>query len=190
MIGAWADTDAITTATATGAEAPEETPAPSEGTPTPAPPPNSGGIEQLTFLVGGTWVSTSGSKSIVEETCVWGTGNQSIRTTVVLRSGSEVAGQGHGRFNCSPTDQLMSHSDIESGGTDQRMYSRQVPIAKPVQEAIKQWHFEAVFLTDTGVQHRHMVLMQLGPNEMRVNQSVVKDGKPAPLASVTYGRKA
>jgi hypothetical protein len=185
MIGAWADI----AATATEAEAPAEPAAPSEGTPVPEPPPDSGGIEQLAFLVGGTWVSTSGSKSIVEETCVWGTGNQSIRTTVVLRSGSGVAGQGHGRFNCSPTDQLVSHSDIEQGGTDQRMYARQVPITKPVQEATKQWHFEAVFLTDAGVQHRHMVLLQLGPNEMRVNQSVLQGGKPSPLASVTYGRK-
>lgn len=189
MIGAWADTDAITTATATEAEPPAETPAPSEEPATPAAPPDSEGIEQLAFLVGGTWVSTSGSKSLVEETCVWGEGNQSIRTTVVLRSGSEVSGQGHGRFNCSPTDQLLSHSDIEQGDTDQRMYARQVPFAKPLQEAVKQWHFEAVFLTDAGVQHRHMVLLQLGPNEMRVNQSVIQGGRPSPLASVTYGRK-
>ncbi len=186
MIGAWADTAATTTATATEAEPPA---APSAGTPAPASPPDSEGIEQLAFLVGGTWVSTSGSKSIVEETCVWGAGNQSIRTTVVLRSGNEVSGQGHGRFNCSPTDQLLSHSDIEQAGTDQRMYARQVPIAKPVQDALKQWHFEAVFLTDAGVQHRHMVLLQLGPNEMRVNQSLIQGGKPSPLASVTYGRK-
>ena len=186
MIGAWADTDAITTTTATEAEAStasRDVPA------TPAIPPQDGGIEQLSFLVGGTWVSISGSKSIVEETCVWGTGNQSIRTTVVLRTGSEVSGQGHGRFNCSPTDRLMSHSDIESGGTDQRMYCRQVEIARPVQEALKQWHFEAVFLTDPGVQHRQMVLLQLGPDEMRVDQSVIQDGKPASLASVTYRRK-
>jgi len=185
MIGAWADIDT----TATEAEAPTEASAPSEGTPAPAIPPEAGGIEQLAFLVGGTWVSISGSKSIVEETCVWGAGNQSIRTTVVMRSGSEVSGQGHGRFNSSPTDRLMSHSDIESGGTDQRMYSRQVAIARPVQEALKQWHFDAVFLTDPGVQHRRMVLLQLGPDEMRVDQSVIQDGKAAPLASVTYRRR-
>ena len=185
MIGAWADidptaTEGYATTTATAAS--------NGGTPT-APPPDSGGINQLAFLVGGTWVSSSGSNSIVEETCVWGTGNQSIRTTVVLRSGSEVAGQGHGRFNCSPTDQLLSHSDIEQGGTDQRMYARQVPVARGVQGAIKQWHFEAVFLTDGGIQHRQMVLSQLGPNAMKVDQSILKGGKPSLLASVAYERK-
>src|SRR4051812_17199959 len=111
MIGAWADIAATTAATAPEAEDPTGTPAPSEETPAPISPPDSGGIEQLAFLVGGTWVSISGSKSIVEETCVWGKGNQSIRTTVLMRSGSEVSGQGHGRFNCSPADQLMSHSN-------------------------------------------------------------------------------
>ncbi len=186
MIGAWADVDA----TATEAEAATSAPASSEGTVTPVSPPDSGGINQLAFLVGGTWVSASGSKSIVEETCVWGTGNQSIRTTVVVRSGSEVSGHGHGRFNCSPTDQLLSHSDIEQGGTDQRMYARQVPVAGGVQGAVKQWHFEAVFLTDGGVQHRQMILSQLGPNAMKVDQSVMLGGKPSPLASVTYGRKS
>jgi hypothetical protein len=186
MIGAWVDIDATTTE----ADAPAEASAPEDVPATPASPPDSGGIDQLAFLVGGTWISTSGSKSLVEETCVWGTGNQSIRTTVVVRSGSEVSGQGHGRFNSSPTDQLVSHSDIEQGGTDQRMYARQAPIAMPVQEAIKQWQFEAVFLTDAGVQHRHMVLAQLGPNEMRVNQSMLKGGTMVKVASVTYGRKS
>jgi hypothetical protein len=185
MIGAWADI----AATAPEADAPATAPALLNGVVTPVPPPDSGGINQLAFLVGGTWVSVSGSQSIVEETCVWGAGNESIRTTVVLRSGSEVAGQGHGRFNCSATDQLLSHSDIEEGGTDQRMYARQVPVASDVQGAIKQWHFAAVFLTDGGVQHRQMILSQLGPNAMRVDQSVVLSGKPSPLASVTYGRK-
>lgn len=186
MIGAWADIDATTPPEA---EPSTETPALSDVPATPVSPSDFGGIDQLAFLVGGTWVSSSGSQSIVEETCVWGTGNQSIRTTVVMRTGSEVSGQGHGRFNCSPTNQLMSHSDIESGGTDQRMYSRQVPFAKPVQDALKRWHFEAVFLTDPGVQHRQMVLLQLGPNAMRVDQSILQGGKMVPVASVTYGRK-
>jgi hypothetical protein len=186
MIGAWADI----APTATEGDAPPSALAASNGGTPPAPPPDSGGINQLAFLVGGTWVSVSDNKSFVEETCVWGTGNRSIRTTVVLRSGSEVAGQGHGRFNCSVTDQLLSHSDIESGGTDQRMYALQVPFAGPVQGARRQWHFEAVFLTDTGVQHRLMILSQLGPDEMRVDQSIVVGGKPSPLASVTYGRKS
>ncbi len=172
MIGAWTDIDA----TALEAAAPASSDA----------SPDSGGINQLAFLVGGTWVSVSGSKSIVEETCVWGAGNHSIRTTVVMRTGKEVTGQGHGRFNYSPTGQLLSHSDIESGGTDQRMYSIQVGSA---QGAVNQWNFAAVFLTDAGVQHRQMVLMQLGPDAMRVDQSMLQGGTMVPVASVTYGRR-
>lgn len=183
MIGAWADLDV----TATPAEAPTEAPACSDGSVT--PPPGSGGIDQLAFLVGGTWVGVAGSQTIAEETCVWGAGNQSIRTTVVLRSGGEVAGQGHGRFNCSPTDQLLSHSDIESGTTDQRMYARQIPNPGLVQEGLEEWYFDAVFLTDTGVQHRQMILIHLSPNAMKVNQSTIVGGKRVQLASVTYGRK-
>jgi hypothetical protein len=182
MIGAWADI----TATPTEADTPTAAPASSDG---PIPPAPATGIDQLAFLVGGTWVSTSGSQTIAEETCVWGVGKQSIRTTVVLLSGGKVIGQGHGRFNCSPTDQLLSHSDIESEGTDQRMYARQVPFAGPIRGALGQWHFEAVFLTDGGVQHRQMILNQLGPNEMRVDQSLLKGGKPTQLPSVTYGRQ-
>jgi hypothetical protein len=177
MIGAWVDLDA--------------TAAPASPAGAVTPPPESGGINQLAFLVGGTWVSTSGSQTIAEETCVWGAGNQSIRTTVVLRSGNQVIGQGHGRFNYSaPTDQLMSHSNIESGGTDQRMYSWQVPFAGPVVGALGQWHFKAVFLTDAGVQHRQMILNHLGPDAMRIDQSLLQGGKVLSLPSVTYGRKA
>jgi hypothetical protein len=184
MIGAWVDLDT----TATQADAPTAAPASPDAPVT--PPPESGGIDQLAFLVGGTWVSAAGSQTIAEETCVWGAGNHSIRTTVVLRSGGKVTGQGHGRFNySSPTDQLMSHSDIESEGTDQRMYARQVPFAGPVQGAVNQWHFEAVFLTDAGVQHRRMILNQLGPDAMRIDQSLLQGGKVLSLPSVTYGRK-
>jgi len=184
MIGAWIGLDA----TAPTADASTLTPTAPDGPV--IPPPEPSGIDQLAFLVGGTWVGTSGGETLAQETCVWGTGQHSIRTTVVLGSGSEVTGQGHGRFNCSPTDQLLSHSNIESGGTDQRMYARQIPIAERVQGALKQWHFEATYLTDAGVQHRQMVLLQLGPNEMRVNQSMLVSGKRVQVASVTYGRKS
>jgi len=177
MIGAWADVEE----TATEADHPAVTP---------VLPLDSGGINQLAFLVGGTWVSKSGSKG-VEETCVWGAGNQSIRTTVVLRSGGEVVGRGQGRFNCSPTDRLLSHSNMEQGGTDQRVYSRQVPFeGGPVHGAVNQWHFEAVFLSDAGVQHRQMVLSELGPDAMRMDQSMLQGGKRVSVGSAVYARKA
>ncbi len=180
MIGAWFDPD-----TMTPADAHEPAPASPEAPGT--PPWDPGGIDQLAFLVGGTWKATVDGQTAAE-TCVWGAGNQSIRTTVVMSSVAGVIGQGHGRFNCSPTGQLLSHSDIESGGTDQRMYARQVPFAGPIQGALNQWHFEAVFLSDAGVQHRQMVLNQLGPDAIRMDQSMFVGGTMV-HSSVTYGRK-
>jgi hypothetical protein len=181
MIGAWFDLDAI----ATPADAPTTAPASPAGPVT--PPPDSGGIDQLAFLVGGTWKATVGGQTAAE-TCVWGAGNQSIRTTVVMSSAAGVIAQGHGRFNCSPTEQLLSHSNIESGGTDQRMYAWQVPLPGPVHGALNQWQFDAVFLTDAGVQHRQMVLNQLGPDAMRMDQSMLVGGTMV-HSSATYSRK-
>ena len=180
MIGAWFAPD-----TMTPADAPAKAPASPEGPVTPLPV--SGGIDQLAFLVGGTWKATVGGQTAAE-TCVWGAGNQSIRTTVVMSTATGIIAKGHGRFSCSPTGQLLSHSDIESAGTDQRMYAYQVPFAGPVRGALNQWHFEAVFLTDAGVQHRQMVLNQLGPDAMRMDQSMLVGGTMV-HSSATYSRK-
>ncbi|HEX4966294.1 MAG TPA: hypothetical protein VF173_36130 [Thermoanaerobaculia bacterium] len=142
------------------------------------------GIDQLAFLVGGTWVSVSGGKT-AEETCTWGAGNKSIRTVVVFRAGATVIGGGHGRFDYDPfDDKLLSHSNLEQNGVEQLMFSVQVPpMGSP-----NVWHFKAIFLTDAGVQHMQMTLNQLGPNQMRVDQYQLKGGKPVLVGSASYTR--
>ena len=169
MIGAWLIDSAKTAA------------------PQPAPPPGEG-IDQIAFLVGGTWVSVPvpGSKSVVEETCTWGPGKQSIPTVVVIRSGSTITGQGRGCFNWDAVHQkLLSHSVIEQGGIEQRMAAHQSSRVG----GVNQWYFDAEVVINSVVQQRQMTLTQLGADEMRVDQSLLQGGKLVPLASVTYTRR-
>jgi hypothetical protein len=153
----------------------------------PAPVPGQG-IDQIAFLVGGTWVSAPapGSTSVIEETCTWGPCNQSILTVVVIRSGSQITGNGRGGFNWDAVNQkLLSHSIIEEGGKEQRMVAHQIPLVG----SNNQWHFEAEVVINSVVQQRQMTLTQLGPDEMRVDQSELQEGKLVPVASVTYARR-
>jgi hypothetical protein len=170
MIGAW------TTATVTPPPLAAAPSVPGEG------------IDQIAFLVGGTWVSvpTPGSTSVAEETCTWGPGNRSICTVVVIRSDGQETGHGRGSFNWDAVHQkLLAHSIIEEEGIEQRMVAHEIPLVG----SNNQWHFEAEIVIDSLVQQRQMTLTQLGPDEMRVDQSLVEGGELVPLASVRYGRR-
>lgn len=131
-------------------------------------------------------VPTPGSTSVVEETCTWGPGNQSILTVVVIRSGGQETGNGRGAFNWDAVHQkLLAHSLIEQEGTEQRMVAHQIPLVG----GNNQWHFEAEVVIDAQVQQRQMTLTQLGPDEMRVDQFLIQGSELKPLASVTYARR-
>lgn len=149
-----------------------------------------GGINQLAWLVGGTWFSVpQGSPKIVEETCAWSPDRQSILTSVIVRMGKTgpVTGRGRGSFHWDAVRQrLVAHSVIESPGTDQRMLARQTPLPT----GPNQWHFEATFIINSQVEERQQTLSHFGQDEMKVDQYQLQNGEPVLMGSATYLRQA
>lgn len=81
-----------------------------------------GGIEQLGFLVGGTWVGSvvqDGETLTLEETCTWSEQNDKIDTSVVVKSGGEVVESAKGGFGWCPTEEkLLSYANAASGALE------------------------------------------------------------------------
>ena len=153
--------------------------------PRPSAEPETGGIDQLAWLVGGTWVSRPDAQTTVAETCTWGLGNTVIFTEVEKKVDGNVVATAYGVFSYDAGDDALRSNSVSSLGNTQA--AKQMDgLSGP-----HTWTFMSM-IDENPSSRRQVTMQQLAPDEMTV-VAVPMPLKPPPLGGpsmLLYHRQA
>jgi len=123
-----------------------------------------GRLGELSFLIGGSWVTRSGT-SMWEESFSWGAGQQSIETIVIQRSQGTLVSTGRGRFVWdAASERIMTASFID--GT--YFASCEIPPIRP-----GRWRFSCIVVGQTGTSTQ-ATMIQIDENTFEMSS----EGQP------------
>ena len=136
------------------------------------------GIDQLAFLVGGTWVARPACTTTVAETCTWGLGKAVIFTKVEQKIDGRVGATAYGVFSYDPMAKVLRSHSVSSRGTAQS--------AVEVESNASTWIFKST-LVGSPAEQKRVTMKQVSADEMTVASAPWSGGTP-PL-TLTYRRE-
>ena len=155
--------------------------------PPPAPAPTAAGIDQLAFLVGGSWVARpypDDPTASLAETCTWALAGRVIVTSVVSKAGGAVVGTARGVFEWDPVARALRSQSVSSSGTWQSAVETGYAPVPPT------W----AFLSTTGGAvsgKSRMTLGHLAPDELAITSAPLEpDGGAEGETRLLYRREA
>jgi len=151
-------------------------------------PPRAGGpgrgIDQLAFLVGGTWVAHPIPTATVTEVCKWAPGNLAIVTKGEQKIGGHVA-SAYGVFWYDPEEDALRSNSVSSTGD--------VQSAEEVDRLSHghTWAFDSYIHGDSGARHLLVTMKQLGPDEFTLTSAPLPEegGPPGVAVTLAYHRE-
>ena len=161
--------------------------APTAVSPTPAVPGEPVGVDQLAFLVGGSWVARpypDDPTASLAETCTWALAGRVIVTSVVSKAGGAVVGTAHGVFEWDPVARALRSQSASSSGTWQSALQTGYQAAPP------SWRFHSTTGGAVRGQSR-MTMSHLAPDELAItSEPVAPEAGGDGATSLLYRREA
>ncbi len=139
------------------------------------------GIADLAFLVGGVWVTQSGSTSVGERV-EWGAGHSCLLTEVTQVVAGKVAGLARGTFGYSPAKQYLMSNALSSTGSYTAGYQTGAPDATT-------WVFAMLCGSGAQVMNVQVTMKHPAPDQLVIAQAIQQSGAWVPQSSTTYHRQ-